>query len=1400
MNLPLRSIWPEIRRLVLGGALPGALHHLALFVACLVVHPRPEYMGVEDAETTGFIADMFRDAIVQQQLAFGGVHLAIGAAMGLVAALVVRLAFAAAGRKPRFIVHFGLSAGLVALGHGYVLLQSMANYPQLYAHHYAAGLSPARLLLWLATDVLSPGSITAIGYVALAAGLGLLGFVLRHRLRALVARQAELRTRLVTVGLLGILCGGVATWALLPRPTIAGGMPNRPNVLVIAVDSLRADLLDTPATPRISALAARGLRFTRAYSVMPRTFPAWVSLLTGQYPHTHGIRNMFPAPDEVNRPRTTLPVLLRERGYRTGVISDFAGDIFSRIDLGFEDVSVPPFTLASNVELAGLKLQVHLLPYLIGLYEGREPAVLSAYERLADPRWIGQRALDWLREGDGRPFFLTLFYSCGHFPYAAPAPFYDRFVSPGYNGPSRFQKNAFGATPEGPARAAEEEHIRGLHRGAIAASDQAIGDLLDTLRDSGVLDRTLVVLTADHGENLYEHDLGIGHGEHLYGLLSLHVPLIFAGPGVPAPQAVDRPVRSVDVAPTLLGLLGLADAPGTRDGVDLRSQLAAPADGQPLPVFAETGLWFVPPETGRLDGKRIVFSEGYSAFRFDPGTYQIYLDPKYRDTALAAKHRMLLWGDRKLVYIPTREGVRFELYAPDRDPGDLRDLAATEPERLAEMKAKLFDWLLADPAMTRAGDFVVPKGDLGLDPPAGADPPADGAPAAAADPPPAAAPVPVARPAAPTGHPPLRSVVTRLVDALPAATVTPPLEGSVPAGCATLNESRPNPYTPLDKPAAAHHLRVSLRGAGPGRVDLHDALVFRAPRQFRFSFTAPPEARLEFDYALLPCGTKPGPLYLVATLTAGSGTPRALPPIPLAPALPGAPWQSATVPLDVPAGEPLTLDVAFSGPGAERGTLVAWSEPRISGRPVPPRPENDRNVLLIVVDAVRGDVTGPGRSLPASVTPVADAWLQRGTAFANAFAASNQTRPSTLAILQSQPPTAGQFHSAFWEMNPAIKRDYYKSDPPLLTRILGRQGYRVVTFGHNHFLWDAYPIGFDHGFDVVIDDRRAVGDTPALAELTVKFIEAHKDERWFLLVNFVAPHLPYRPPQQDLDAVMAAYPDGDPAGIRRDYLGEVAYVDRHLQALHDALERLQLADRTFVIVTADHGEVMEAHHRCQSDRFRMYCRYSHGLTLYDEEMHIPLGFVMPGEVRAGATVTADVSQLHLAPTILDVLGLPAEPRFAGDSLRAVLQGGAEWPAEAIYAEGKAAAALRHGGLKFIVHHPDDDTLTPSWTGNNRARPPVELYDLQTDPTEATNLALDDDPRLPALKDALARRRAELALRASGAGRPAAAAPGAAAAAPATLPDLFAAPAVDDAAAPPLDPELLQALRDLGYTR
>lgn len=315
----------------------------------------------------------------------------------------------------------------------------------------------------------------------------------------------------------GAACGGCG-W----RPP--GG---RPNILLVTIDTLRADrvgALGSPlgATPHLDRLAARGTTFTAAFTTAPITLPAHASLLSGRLPFRHGARI-----NGTERVAPSVPLLAEEfrgAGYETGA---FVGSLVLRADTGLgRGFDTYDETFAAN--------------------EGR-PRETWVAERRGDE--VAGRAIAWLDRERDRPFFVWVHFYDPHAPYDPPEAFRARFRSP--------------------------------YDGEVAAADGALGRVLDHLEADGRLARTFVAVAGDHGESLGDHGEET-HGVFLYDA-TLRVPIVLAGPGREGPVRAPQPVSLVDLAQTLREVSSLRlDAQS--DGVSLL-RLGGAADARV--VFAE---------------------------------------------------------------------------------------------------------------------------------------------------------------------------------------------------------------------------------------------------------------------------------------------------------------------------------------------------------------------------------------------------------------------------------------------------------------------------------------------------------------------------------------------------------------------------------------------------------------------------------------------------------------------------------------------------------------------------------------------------------------------------------------------------------------------------------------------
>jgi arylsulfatase A-like enzyme/tetratricopeptide (TPR) repeat protein len=371
-------------------------------------------------------------------------------------------------------------------------------------------------------------------------------------------------------------------------------LPNA-NVLLITLDTTRADRIGAygyePAeTPRLDALAEEGILFEQTITPTAFTLPSHSSILTGLYPPFHGVRlNGGTALAEVHE---TLAERLAVAGYRCGaVVGAFVIDQRWGLGQGFEsfddDFEMEP---EQKLDLAGVQ---------------------RTGDRVVD---LG---LEWLGQGDGRPFFAWLHFYDPHIPYAPPEPYASRFGGRGGDG---------------------------LYDGEIAFTDAQVGRVLDWLEKRGLAESTIVVVVGDHGESLGEH----GESEHGYYIYdaTVKVPLIIRVPGSGVEGLrVAQQVRTVDVLPTVLGLVGV-EAPTTVHGESVVPLMIDPEAGEP----------------------RVAYSESMA------------VNLQYGWSALYGLRN----AEHKYVDAP-----RPELYDLDLDPSENRNLVREMPELATEMQTEL---------------------------------------------------------------------------------------------------------------------------------------------------------------------------------------------------------------------------------------------------------------------------------------------------------------------------------------------------------------------------------------------------------------------------------------------------------------------------------------------------------------------------------------------------------------------------------------------------------------------------------------------------------------------------------------------------------------------------------------
>ncbi len=330
-------------------------------------------------------------------------------------------------------------------------------------------------------------------------------------------------------------------------PAAAAADPARPqrNVVLISLDSLRADHVGAygyrrDTTPSFDRFAREAVLFRHAISTTSWTLPTHLTMFTGLSQLSHGVvvdtRVLSPSV-------RTLGETFHDAGYTTA---------------GF--VSGP--YLAGHYGYArGMDTYIDLSAAWGKGAEARA-AILSPT--------INEKALEWLDGEHKQPFFLFLHYFDIHYDYVPPPP-YDRMFDPDYTGTmdGRFFIERDEVNPKMPAR--DLQHILALYDGEIRFTDDHVGRVLDRLRAKGLLDNTVVMIVADHGDEFFEHG-NKGHHRTVYDEV-LHVPFALRLPGgAHAGETVDTQVSLLDVFPTLLDAAGLPPSP-TVEGESLAAWL-----------------------------------------------------------------------------------------------------------------------------------------------------------------------------------------------------------------------------------------------------------------------------------------------------------------------------------------------------------------------------------------------------------------------------------------------------------------------------------------------------------------------------------------------------------------------------------------------------------------------------------------------------------------------------------------------------------------------------------------------------------------------------------------------------------------------------------------------------------
>lgn len=613
------------------------------------------FAGVTDAEAQGRVVAAARPALLALEGKLFLLHVAFGLILGLL------LSGASRGRFRGFIAASGLTLAVFGLA----LLGMMGRYPQLFSDNFWLEGGVLAWLQRLATHVIGPRWFDfALAVLSIA--------ILAPSTLAFERRLSRRSAAVASVALVALLALPDPPWS-----AVESGAPL--NLLILASDSLRSDRIEDPAVmPRTAARIPEGSLYRYAVTPIARTYPSWVSMLTGTEPRANGVRHMFPTVASRKDVGETLFTRLRDQGYFTFAVSDFAGDIFPGFEGGFESLDTPHLnvdTLAQSTALTGHTWSLAFLRL-------RPIRSLFPYWRnvpsLADPEWVADSALRQVRRSGSRPFAGVVFFSTAHFPYVAPYPDYLR-GSGEYRG--RYLYHVPPVQPEETPSPEDIEQIRFRYDAALTSIDRAVERIFRDLERSGLSGRTLVVVTSDHGEELYEERGIAGHGDTIRHLRSQAVPVLLLGPGVASGVRSSAQVRHYDVAATVLSVL----APGRAsrefgDGASLLDPDVA------RPICVESEIWYWPGRPLGLAGRRLDYPGISELLELELSTREMVLREDVETLVESAKERGLVLGRRLYREQLTPSGLEKEivvLEGPDPS-GERVDIAQLFQERCVE--------------------------------------------------------------------------------------------------------------------------------------------------------------------------------------------------------------------------------------------------------------------------------------------------------------------------------------------------------------------------------------------------------------------------------------------------------------------------------------------------------------------------------------------------------------------------------------------------------------------------------------------------------------------------------------------------------------------------------------------
>jgi len=422
--------------------------------------------------------------------------------------------------------------------------------------------------------------------------------------------------------------------------------------------------------------------------------------MTGTWPHTHGIRDNFVTDSEARLKVDALPNLLKPLGYRTAALSDWCGSDMGKFSFGFDYTDLPEdqWNLKYFIRQGPKDLRLFislffhnqlgrlLLPELY--YLGGVPLTSQ----------LGHRARQLVSRlsANSEPFFMNVFYSSTHPPFASEWPWYTRFADQEYVGESKFAMSKLTDPFDiirrqgAPKDEFDLDQIIDLYDGCVAEFDDEVGKMLRHLDRCGLTNNTIVVVYSDHGMEFFEHDTW-GQGNSAVGDFSARIPLLIRDPRKPVSRKVEQVVRSIDLAPTLLDLVGANPSNGM-DGVSLAASFEEHWQCPELDAYNETGIWIA--DIPGMPEKHLRYPDLMELMEVpNHGSGALAIKLKYHGTILCAKDRMIRRGRWKLVYQPLANGYILQLFDVEADPMCKQNLIDQHVDIAATLWQSLRLWI-----------------------------------------------------------------------------------------------------------------------------------------------------------------------------------------------------------------------------------------------------------------------------------------------------------------------------------------------------------------------------------------------------------------------------------------------------------------------------------------------------------------------------------------------------------------------------------------------------------------------------------------------------------------------------------------------------------------------------------